>query len=975
MLYSSRAYRKESSLGHGGPSAPAPAGFRRWFGSGLWAAIGAAVVTSPAAAQLHVPDDFPTLQKAVMAAEDGETILVGPGTYIGSVDLLGKSLTLIGEEGPEKTILDGEDQEISVLVIVGEGKEELSIVTIEGFTITRGQGTVIDKLRRGGAIRAHHVDLSINGCVFTANHDAHRGAAVYAESSMIKVNSTLFADNKTIASGFGGGVYVIDSELEIADSSFIDNRALRGGGLAAVNASGQVNNCDFHENRASSFGGGGGGGIFTEDSAVTISQCTFIENKAIGSGRGGAIHVAGNGEDLIVNCHFERNESSSAGGAIHIESASPTILNCVFLENELPTLPPTWPPTQGGAISTSNGAAPIIEQCHFEANRAHQGGAIFNQSPSLDMQIIGCDFVDNFAAAAGGALTTWEGSHQISNSTFTGNTSGEYGGAMTLFVSPETAITDCQFTENSAAEAGGAILLSASAGTVITNGTFLKHHAMRGGVIKCISSAPNITGCTFDSQSARQGAGIISDDESEPALVGSTFTHSQGEHIVGPWQNLGGNILQPRVSVAVPQQHATIQQAISVVPWGTEIIVAPGTYNEAIDFLGKAITVRGEGGPEETVIDASGLPTSAVTFAQEEPPGTRIEGLTITGGRGTDLGGVLRGGGIYGLFSAPSIDSCVITENAASNPGLTVWGGAMAAVQSRPEVTDSIFISNGNGNAFGTDGIHIQGGDVRFTDCLIELHEKIGLDMNSGTMQFQRVNFHGNGGTAMRLSNVTGVIEDSEFTNNVAHGGPSAMWLGGNITVKRCHITHNLSASGPGAIEIGFQGSGVLITDSIISENQTDGNGGGLHVRTGASPTIRRTLISANEAARGGGVYSWLSASPRFEHCRIMGNSAIDVGGGTYGTSGTNTQLVVTAVCHNEPDQIVGPWTDLGGAIVATDCPPLADIDIDGTVGVDDLLILLSAWGPCPPGYCPADLNGNGEVNALDLLILLSNWG
>jgi hypothetical protein len=55
---------------------------------------------------------------------------------------------------------------------------------------------------------------------------------------------------------------------------------------------------------------------------------------------------------------------------------------------------------------------------------------------------------------------------------------------------------------------------------------------------------------------------------------------------------------------------------------------------------------------------------------------------------------------------------------------------------------------------------------------------------------------------------------------------------------------------------------------------------------------------------------------------------------------------------------------------------PLGDLNGDGVVDVSDLLILLGAWGPCPPsGDCPADLDGDGAVNVSDLLILLGNWG
>jgi hypothetical protein len=53
-----------------------------------------------------------------------------------------------------------------------------------------------------------------------------------------------------------------------------------------------------------------------------------------------------------------------------------------------------------------------------------------------------------------------------------------------------------------------------------------------------------------------------------------------------------------------------------------------------------------------------------------------------------------------------------------------------------------------------------------------------------------------------------------------------------------------------------------------------------------------------------------------------------------------------------------------------------ADLDGDGLVDVRDLVILLSAWGPCPPEKsCGADLDGDGVVDVRDLVILLSAWG
>ena len=54
---------------------------------------------------------------------------------------------------------------------------------------------------------------------------------------------------------------------------------------------------------------------------------------------------------------------------------------------------------------------------------------------------------------------------------------------------------------------------------------------------------------------------------------------------------------------------------------------------------------------------------------------------------------------------------------------------------------------------------------------------------------------------------------------------------------------------------------------------------------------------------------------------------------------------------------------------VASACP--ADLDGDGSVGSNDLAILLSGWGA--PGA--GDLDGSGEIDAADLATLLAGWG
>ena len=66
-------------------------------------------------------------------------------------------------------------------------------------------------------------------------------------------------------------------------------------------------------------------------------------------------------------------------------------------------------------------------------------------------------------------------------------------------------------------------------------------------------------------------------------------------------------------------------------------------------------------------------------------------------------------------------------------------------------------------------------------------------------------------------------------------------------------------------------------------------------------------------------------------------------------------------------------FTDDTSAVVVAEPTCLGDLNIDNTVDVSDLLLLLAAWGPCDA--CDADLDESGSVDVSDLLILLGAWG
>lgn len=51
-----------------------------------------------------------------------------------------------------------------------------------------------------------------------------------------------------------------------------------------------------------------------------------------------------------------------------------------------------------------------------------------------------------------------------------------------------------------------------------------------------------------------------------------------------------------------------------------------------------------------------------------------------------------------------------------------------------------------------------------------------------------------------------------------------------------------------------------------------------------------------------------------------------------------------------------------------------ADLDENGSVNTDDLLMIIGSWGACVSG-CAGDVNGDGQVNTDDLVLLVGSWG
>jgi hypothetical protein len=163
----------------------------------------------------------------------------------------------------------------------------------------------------------------------------------------------------------------------------------------------------------------------------------------------------------------------------------------------------------------------------------------------------------------------------------------------------------------------------------------------------------------------------------------------------------------------------------------------------------------------------------------------------------------------------------------------------------------------------------------------------------------------------------------------------------------------------------------LVIQETVIRRNHAAG-GGGVALETGHL-LLDITEISENIATDqgGGGIALAGTATASIVGSAIESNTAAGAGGG-IGVE-ASVELDTSTVCSNLPDQIDGSWSDSGESMVADVCLCPGDTSGDGTVDVQDILAVLSAWGPCQG--CAEDVDGSGSVDVGDILAVLSQWG
>ncbi len=232
-----------------------------------------------------VPAEHATIQSALDLSEDGDTVLVSPGTWSGpgntGLNFAGKAILLKSAPGFAAAVLDGGGTARIALFDDGEGRGSV----IEGFTITNGSAT------SGGAISCIGSDPTIRGCLLTANAAGSLGGAISCSAGAAPL---------------------------IERCRFIGNTAAsRGGAVHSTSGSApDVVTCLLAGNGAGSVGGA----VSVSTASVTIEGCTMSGNTAA---TGGGFYVTGTSSALVTGSILWADVAGT-GPEIHLASAQST---------------------------------------------------------------------------------------------------------------------------------------------------------------------------------------------------------------------------------------------------------------------------------------------------------------------------------------------------------------------------------------------------------------------------------------------------------------------------------------------------------------------------------------------------------------------------------------------------------------------------------------------------------------------------
>ncbi len=673
-----------------------------------------------------------------------------------------------------------------------------------------------------------------------------------------------------------------------------------------------------------------GGGLYALDGSPTLRNCIFLENRAAS---GGAMYFAGFSGPALDSLQVSRNAATSDSAGVHVLGnnggpyADVLLLRCIFAGN---SAPPTATGAGGGLALASCNARVLY--CLFQDNAAARGaGAILSAGGS--MSVLGSTFVRNVASApstfcsGGGLRITNLSNATVQNCVFEGNraTNGVDGAGGGLIVSNDsssTALGNLIFVGN-VAERGGA-LHTQNTGTQLRNITAASNVATQlGGGFYLGATGGNASpaNCILWGNSDSSGLGATS----QIAAIGSpTTAHyclAQGGYAGS------GNVDADPLFKRNPNPGADGQWDGVNDDYGDVRVRADSPAIDAGDNATvptDRLDINNNGNTTEPIGYDVGNRERFREIVTAPNSGAGTAPLTDIGAWESLAGPILVDNTPSGawLQSTDSLQGALTFARSYADEANEIW---VAAGTYKPDYHPSVIAPGDRGASFAlVDGVGVYGG---FAGNETERDQR---DIQSNT--------------TILSGDLAGDDNPAQFPNGASQQDNSRHVVTGSGAAATASLD-GFFIEGGNANGVGWPdgGGGGLYVDagsptlrrcwlrmnSSSGAGAVEGGGGGTYLRGGAAPTFVDCVWERNIAAgvnAGGGALYVRSSSPRCYNARFFGNSAY-AGGGVNAVSAGAGTVFVNCLWSGNLGTMQGGALDLGSS-----SPDLINCTLAGNV-------------------------------------------
>ena len=507
----------------------------------------------------------------------------------------------------------------------------------------------------GGAVLVFYVDtVTVSRSKFNDNSAENDGGAFYMNVNKVYITESQFKENRggvlrfystilisciiaksnfssNIAHEDGGVLYLQndgDKDIEITESKFINNQAIRNGGIIKMDRGNlTIIDSQFKSNTA----GESGGVLQTEYGNINMTKSFFISNSAK---FGGALHNS-HASVTLQDIHFFNNSATIDGGVVYSIQSHTTISEGLFKNNHAQS--------SGGTLHIDRGLT-SVKNSNFSDNSAGNDGAVI-RSQYNKLTILGCNFEDNNAQYEGGVLWTDQVTLTVSETTFSNN-SANCGGAIHSELG-HSLLDYTSFTNNTA-NAGG--VLWAKYGYFESDSVNITHNRGNFSVLYLLTSTTVWSTITFS-----ENVGSMLTVESDVVIKGNS--------------EMVNNVQPPHWTVDKRLQRGgaiTATYKSNVLFKGKcELRNNSAKHGGALNVIDSKINVQGD---LTMVSNKAAVSGGGINLIHSELTCSRNSTLTLFGNEGSE-----KGGGVMATSSTILINGShnviKISHNKAKNGG------------------------------------------------------------------------------------------------------------------------------------------------------------------------------------------------------------------------------------------------------------------------------------------------------------------